>query len=302
MNTNTQANEPYKMVPRKIKSTKSLKRKTLIFKILKYIFLIAAAFISIFPFFWMIICATNDTVSINRGTLLPGGNLIENLQNLFGSDLNFLNGLKNSAIIAISTTVLAILISSAAGYGFEIYRTKNRDRVFNILLLSMMIPFATLMIPLFRMFGQLNSMGLSFMGLNSYGAVIIPFISTAFLIFFFRQNTKSFPKEIIEAARIDGLGEVKIFFQMYMPVMKSSYAAAAIITFMNSWNNYLWPLVALQSKDMKTVPLILSTMGSSYTPDYGMIMTGIVIATLPTAFVFFFMQKQFVQGMMGSVK
>ena len=89
---------------------------------------------------------------------------------------------------------------------------------------------------------------------------------------------------------------------MYMPVMKSSYAAAAIITFMNSWNNYLWPLVALQSPEKKTVPLILSTMGASYNPDYGMIMAGIVIATLPTALIFFLMQKQFVQGMIGSVK
>ena len=89
------------------------------------------------------------------------------------------------------------------------------------------------------------------MGLNTFAAVIIPAISTAFLIFFFRQNTKSFPKDIIEAARLDGLNELQIFFRMYMPVMKSSYAAAAIITFMNSWNNYLWPLVAM------TIPAII---------------------------------------------
>ncbi|MGI6269178.1 MAG: carbohydrate ABC transporter permease [Candidatus Howiella sp.] len=270
--------------------------------ILRYIFLILLSMISIFPFFWMVVCATNTTVDVNRGAMSFGSNLFTNLQNLFAPGTGFLRSLGNSALIAIITTVLALLISSMAGYGFEVFRTRTRDRVFNILLVSMMIPFATLMIPLFRIFGQLNDMGLRFMGLNSYAAVILPSISTAFLIFFFRQNTKSFPKDILEAARIDGLGELQIFFRMYMPVMRSTYAAAAIITFMNSWNNYLWPLVALQSPEKKTVPLILSTFGASYTPDYGMIMAGIVIATLPTALIFFLMQKQFVQGMTGAVK
>lgn len=283
-------------------STVGRKKKVHPFHIFKYVFLILASIISIFPFLWMMICATNDAVDINRGTVTFGTSLFKNLQNLFATDRGFLRALGNSAIIAVITTVLALLVSSAAGYGFEMFRTKNRDRVFNFLLLSMMIPFATLMIPLFRIFGKLSDSGLSFMGLNTFAAVIIPAISTAFLIFFFRQNTKSFPKDIIEAARLDGLNELQIFFRMYMPVMKSSYAAAAIITFMNSWNNYLWPLVALQSPEKKTVPLILSTMGASYNPDYGMIMAGIVIATLPTALIFFLMQKQFVQGMIGSVK
>lgn len=278
------------------------KKKVKPLNVIKYIFLIILSVISIFPFLWMIICATNDAVDVNRGTMAFGTSLIQNLKNLFAADKGFVHSLINSAIISVITTILALFVSSAAGYGFEMFRTKRRDRVFNLLLLSMMIPFATLMIPLFRIFGKLSDSGLSFMGLNTFAAVIIPSVSTAFLIFFFRQNTKSFPKDIIEAARIDGLSEIKIFFQMYVPVMKSSYAAAAIITFMNSWNNYLWPLVALQSPDKKTVPLILSTMGSSYTPDYGMIMAGIVIATLPTALIFFLMQKQFVQGMIGSVK
>lgn len=268
----------------------------------KYLFLIVLSFISIFPFFWMIVCSTNTAVEVNRGKMTFGTNFFENIKNLFAEQNGFVQGLINSAIIAIITTVVALLISSLAGYGFEIFRTKSRDKVFNFLLISMMIPFATLMIPLFRMFGKLNEMGFDVIGLNSFAAVIAPTVSTAFLIFFFRQNTKSFPKDIIEAGRIDGLSEPKIFFKIYMPCMKSTYAAAAIITFMNSWNNYLWPLVALQTQDKKTVPLILSTLGASYTPDYGMIMAGIVIATLPTALIFFLMQKQFVQGMIGSVK
>lgn len=266
-------------------------------KVLKYTFLIIAALLSIFPFVWMIIGMTNKSIDVTKGSLIPGKYLFENMKSLFQSDLNFSISLWNSAKIAIITTVLALIVSSLAGYGFEIYRNKKRDKIFNILLLSMMVPFAALMIPLFKMFSSFK-----IMGLNTTPAVIIPSISTAFLIFFFRQNTKSFPKDILEAGRIDGLNELQIFTRIYIPTMKSTYAAAAIITFMTSWNNYMWPLIALQSPDKRTVPLVIATMGSSYTPDYGMIMSGIVIATLPTALVFFLMQKQFVQGMLGSVK
>ena len=93
-----------------------------------------------------------------------------------------------------------------------------------------------------------------------------------------------------------------VFFRIYMPTMKSTYAAATIVTFMASWNSYLWPLIALQSPEKRTLPLVISALGSSYTPDYGMIMTAVVIATLPTAIIFFLMQKHFVAGMTGSVK
>lgn len=277
-------------------------KKSNLSMILKYVFLSIASLVSIFPFFWMIVSATNKSVDVTRGKLTFGNNLMDNLNNLLSSDLGFIHSLGNSAVIAIITTVLALLVSSIAGYGFEIFRTPARDKVFNVLLLSMMVPFSALMITLFKFFGALKGTPFSFMGLNTVASIVLPSIATAFLIFFFRQNTKSFPKDILEAARIDGLGEIAIFFKMYVPTMKTTYAAAAIITFMNSWNNYLWPLLALQSPEKRTVPLIISTLGSSYNPDYGLIMVAIVIATLPTAFVFFVMQKQFVQGMLGSVK
>ncbi|HFC9105406.1 TPA: carbohydrate ABC transporter permease [Enterococcus faecium] len=259
---------------------------------LKYTALSILSFISIFPFVWMILGMTNTPVDITSGKIKIGSNLIINFQNLFSNELNFTRSLWNSAMIALVTTVFALLISSMAGYGFEIYQSKRKDLIFNILLLSMMIP-------LYRMFSQLNG---TILGINSFLVVILPSISTAFLIFFFRQNVKSFPKDLVEAARLDGLKELSTFFRVYMPTAKNTYAAAAIITFMSSWNNYLWPLVALQSPDKRTVPLVLSAMGASYTPDYGMIMAGLVIATLPTAIVFFVLQKQFVQGMIGSVK
>lgn len=269
---------------------------------IKYIFLGVISLISIFPFFWMIVSATNKSVDITRGKLLPGSNLMENLNNLLGSNLGFVNSLGNSAKIAIIATFLALLVSSIAGYGFEIFRTPARDRLFNLLLLSMMVPFSALMIPLFKFFAKLNSTPFKFMGLNTIFAIVLPSVCTAFLIFLFRQNTKAFPKEILEAARIDGLGEVAIFFKIFVPTMKTTYAAAAIITFMGNWNNFMWPLIALQSPEKRTVPLIISTLGSSYTPDYGLIMIAIVIATIPTALVFFVMQKHFVAGMTGSIK
>jgi lactose/L-arabinose transport system permease protein len=132
--------------------------------------------------------------------------------------------------------------------------------------------------------------------------VVLPTFTTAFLIFFFRQSSKMFPRELLEAGRIDGLSELGLFFKIYMPTMKTTYSAAAIITFMSSWNNYLWPLIVLQTPEKRTIPLLISNLGSSYSPDFGVIMAAVVISTLPTALVFFLMQKQFVAGMVGSVK
>ena len=269
-------------------------------RIFTYLFLICAAIISIFPFFWMIISATNKSVDVSKGRLFPGSHLIENFKNLIET-VDIAQALTNSAIISVTTTVLSLIIASLAGYGFEVYRSKAKDIVFNILLISMMIPFAALMVPLYRMFGSLSQVA-PFMGMDTLVSVMLPTITTAFLIFFFRQNTKMFSRELIEAGRIDGLSELGIFFRIYMPTMKTAYAAAAIITFMNSWNNYLWPLVVLQSPENQTIPLLISNLGSSYAPDYGVIMLTIVIATLPTALIFFVMQKHFVAGMMGSVK
>ncbi|MCP1134667.1 carbohydrate ABC transporter permease [Paenibacillus polysaccharolyticus] len=269
-------------------------------RIFTYVFLSLVAFISIFPFFWMIVSATNKSVDVTRGTLLPGSALIENINKLLDTT-NLIQALSNSAIISIVSTILALLIGSMAGYGFEVFRTKSRDIVFNILLMSMMIPFAAIMIPLYRMFATISSAAPA-IGINTMASVIIPTITTAFLIFFFRQNTKMFPKDLLEAGRIDGLSELGIFLKIYMPTMKTTYAAAAIITFMSSWNNYLWPLIVLQTPDQQTIPLLISNLGAGYAPDYGVIMTAVVIATLPTALVFFIMQKHFVAGMVGSVK
>ena len=230
----------------------------------QYIILSVLAIVSIFPFFWMVVASTNKSVDVTKGTLVPGTYLLENLRHLLESDLQYLSAFKNSIVIAVVTTALAMIVSSAAGYAFEVFKSKGRDRVFSIVLLSMMVPFAALMVPLFRLFSKFNKIPvLKWIGLNTTGSVVIIAIATAFLIFFFRQNTKTFPKELIEAARIDGVGEFGIFTKIYMPTMKSTYAAAVVVTFMTSWNNYLWPLIALQSEDKRTLPLVISALGLS---------------------------------------
>ncbi|AZK46632.1 carbohydrate ABC transporter permease [Paenibacillus lentus] len=259
-----------------------------------HLFLIIASVISLFPFVWMLIGMTNSSSDIVKGKFSFGSMLQSNIAKLL--DMTSLGAaFGNSALIAIVGTVGTLILSSMAGYGFEIYRSKGKDRLFGLLMLSMMMPFAAVMIPLFRMF---SNIGL----LNTPTAVILPSITTAFMIFFFMQNTKSFPRELLQAGRVDGLGEWRLFARVYVPTMKPTYAAAAIITFMNYWNSFLWPLIALQTQDKKTLPLIVSSLASSYNPDYGIIMVAIVVTTLPTVLIFFLLQKQFVQGMLGSVK
>ena len=133
-------------------------------------------------------------------------------------------------------------------------------------------------------------------------AFMLPSISTPFMIMMFRQASRSFPHDIIEAARLDGLSETGIFFRMYMPTMKSTYAAATIITFMNAWNNYLWPKVILQNNDSITMPMLVANLLGGYTVDYGVLMLGVFICTIPTAVIFFCFQKSFTEGITGAVK
>ncbi|MHC5269525.1 carbohydrate ABC transporter permease [Enterococcus sp. LJL98] len=269
-------------------------------KIMMYGFLGLFSIVFAFPFYFMLVSATNHSVDITKGALLPGSYLIQNFKNLM-SQYNIGGAMWNSAKIAVLQTVFSLFIASLAGYGFEIHKSKGKEIIFNLLLLSMMIPFAAIMIPLFQMFGQISQV-IPAIGIDTISAVILPYLTTAFLIFFFRQNTRMFPKSLLEAGRIDGLSEIGLFTRIYVPTMRTTYAAAGIITFMSSWNSYIWPLIILQTPEKQTLPLLISNLGSSYTPDFGLMMLAIVLATIPTAVVFFVLQKYFVAGMLGSVK
>ncbi|MGH0216657.1 carbohydrate ABC transporter permease [Sinorhizobium meliloti] len=252
------------------------------------------AFLSVFPFIWMVLGATNSSIDIIKGKLLPGAAFATNVANFF-TLVNVPLVFWNSAKIAIVATVLTLAVSSLAGYGFEMFRSRRRERVYRAMLLTLMIPFAALMIPLFVMMGKAGL-------INTHLAVVLPSIGSAFVIFYFRQSTKAFPSELRDAAKVDGLKEWQIFLFIYVPVMRSTYAAAFVIVFMTAWNNYLWPLIVLQTNETKTITLVISSLASAYYPDYGVVMVGTILATLPTLAVFFFMQRQFVQGMLGSVK
>jgi len=193
------------------------------------------------------------------------------------------------------TLTIALLICSIAGYGFEIYHDKGKDILMSILLLAMMLPFVAIMIPLFKM---ISAWGL----VNSWIAFVVPSVSTPFMIMMFRQSARSFPSDIIEAARLDGLSETRIFFQMFVPIMKSTYGAAMTVTFMNAWNSYLWPKIVFQQNSAITMPMLVANLKSGYTVDYGMLMLGVLICTLPTAIIFLCLQKSFANGITGAVK
>ncbi|MFP5077846.1 carbohydrate ABC transporter permease [Rhizobium sp. YIM 134829] len=263
-------------------------------RFLTYVALSVAAFLSIFPFIWMLISATNSSIDIIKGKVSFGGALSTNIANFF-TQVDVPLVFWNSAKVAVLTTVLTIIVSSLAGYGFEMFRSKMRDRIYSLVLLTLMVPFAALMIPLFMMMGRAGL-------INTHVAILLPSIASAFIIFYFRQATKAFPTELRDAAKVDGLKEWQIFLYIYVPVMRSTYAAAFVIVFMTSWNNYLWPLIVLQSNETKTITLVVSSLASAYYPDFGVVMIGVILATLPTLFVFFLMQRQFVAGMLGSVK
>ena len=259
-----------------------------------YIFLIVCALISVFPLFWMLTAATNTTLEVAQGKLWFGSNAAVNFKNLLNS-ADLWRSMWNSFFYSTVQTVLCLLICSLAGFGFELYHTKGKDLLFGILLLAMMIPGVATMIPLFTMMSRMKL-------LNTAWGFALPAIATPFMIMMFRQNSRNFPVEIMNAARIDGLSETGIFFKIYMPVMKSTYAAAAVITFMNSWNAYLWPRVVLNKSNAQTMPILIANLANGYTIDYGMLMMAVLFCSLPTIIIFFILQKQFAEGITGAVK
>ena len=259
-----------------------------------YAFLIIVSFISVFPLYWAFISACNNTQEILGGRMIPSTHLMENLRNLFAQQ-DVLTALKNSFATTLLQVVLSLAISSIAGYGFEIYHDKWKDRVMSVLMLAMMVPFVAVLVPLFQLFSK---MGL----LNTWAGFFLPSLATPFLIMYFRNSARTFPKDTIEAARIDGLNEFQIFVRMFVPMMKPTYAAAATITFMNAWNSYLWPKVIMQTSNATTMPMLVSNLMGGYVIDYGVVMAGVTICSLPTVIIFFCLQKSFTNAVAGAVK
>lgn len=260
----------------------------------RYIFLTIAAVLSVFPLYFMLVSATNTSQDVLASKLLPGTHLMDNITNLLASQ-DVASAFWHSTVNAVVTTVLALIISSIAGYGFEVYHSKAKDRFMWLLLLTIMIPFAATMIPLFQVFAKLGM-------INSTFAVVLPAIATPFLVLMFRQTARSFPHEIIEAARMDGIGELAIFFRMFIPTMRPAYVAATVITFLAAWNNFLWPKVILLNNEYQTMPMLISNLLSGYVTDYGALMLAVFIASVPTIILFLVLQRAFVAGFTGAVK
>jgi lactose/L-arabinose transport system permease protein len=259
-----------------------------------YLFLSVSALVSVFPLYFMVVSATNTSQDVLNSRMLPGGELIRNFTSLVGSQAVG-SAMWYSAVNAVATTVLALVVCSIAGYGFEVFHSRGKDRLMGVLLLAMMIPFAATMIPLFQMFATFGLV-------NSTIAVILPAIATPFLVLLFRQSSRSFPHEIIEAARIDGLSELRIFVRIFLPTMRSTYAAAAVITFMAAWNNFLWPKVILVNNTYQTMPMLISNLRAGYVTDYGVLMLAVLLASLPTMAVFLILQRSFAEGITGAIK
>lgn len=272
------------------------KKKTINITVL-YVLLSIGVILSILPFYWMAIGATLPSGKIFSvpPSFLPGNYFLENAKTL-NESLNFVKVMWNSLFVSISYTVISVLICSMAGYAFAKFRFKGKGSIFFIILCTLMIPFQVMLIPLFEIIVFLD-------WLNTYQAIILPTLASPFAIFLMRQNMLSVPISIIESARIDGAGEFRIFFSIVLPTMKPALAAVSIFLFMSQWNNFLWPLITLNSKDMFTLPVALSSLVGLARIDYGQLMLGTTLSIVPVLIFFLIFQKYFISGILGgSVK
>lgn len=266
----------------------------LISTIILWSFLCLGAFFSIFPFYWMIVGASQNPNDVIRGVLTPGNELFLNIKKIsqtYNVALYFFNSLK----IALISVVFGLVVNSLAGFGFAKYQSKARDRMFGILMLALILPQIAIVMPLFRLVA-------AFKMLDTHWGIILPYLMSIFIIFFMRQNFSMFPSEIIEAARIDGAGEFSIFLSVVMPSMKACFASAAIYIFIFQWGSYLWPLMTILSEKNMTLPIAISSITRAYTIEYGGLMFIICISIFPVMAFFLIMQKQFVAGLLGSFK
>ncbi|MGW5647660.1 carbohydrate ABC transporter permease [Saccharopolyspora sp. NPDC003752] len=172
------------------------------------------------------------------------------------------------------------------------YRFRGRRILLGVLLVTIMIPAQVLLVPLFQMMASVG-------WINSYQAAILPFLANAFGIFLMRQSFVDFPDELIESARLDGAGDLRIFYRIVLPVSRPQLGALAIYTFMTQWNAFIWPLLVLQTPDKRTIPVALNTMIGLTRVDYAGLMLGSFLATLPLVVVFVAFQRQFVSGLLG---
>ena len=245
----------------------------------------------IFPFLWMALGSvkTQREILASPPKLLPEHATLENFTQWF-QELNFGSYFTNSLVVAVITVLGNIVFCSMVGYALAKMKFAGKNIVFGAVMVTLMVPSVATFVPLFVI---VSNLGLS----NTYAALILPFLTQTIGVFLMRQFIAGIPDALMEAARIDGAGELRIFFQIILPQCGPAMATLAILTFLSSWNNFLWPLVAAQTDDMYTLPVALSlySTGQNAT-NYSVLLAGAVLIITPILLLFVFLQRYFIQG------
>jgi len=259
-----------------------------------WVFLIIAAIYILAPLVFMFTASVMPAGDIMKMPYrwIPKGFYWQNYwQGIRGNDGSFiyLRNIFNSLVVASIVTMTTVFLSALTGYGLAKYHFKGRYVVFMMILATMMIPFEVIMIPLYLIITKLGIQ-------NSYAGLITPFLVTAFGIFLMRQYYVTFPDEILDAARIDGASEPKIFGTIILPNSVPALATLAVLTFKSQWDNLLWPLLVAQSEEMKTIPLYIVRFTAEKHTDEGAMMAVAAIASIPILILFFRLSRYFISG------
>jgi ABC-type glycerol-3-phosphate transport system permease component len=247
------------------------------------------------PVLWAILSAFKSRADIFAGDVWPRRWSIENFQDLLSKTL-YARWMLNSLVVAVSSSALGLLFCSLGGYAFAKFDFPGRTVLFWIVIASVSIPAFTTVIPLF---GWLARLGL----LDTYVVLILPFAANAFGIFLMRQYATAIPDELLDAGRMDGAGEFRLYWSIVLPLLRPALGTVGVLIFIASWNSYIWPLVMMRSDEMLTLPVGVATLKSDQLPEYGMLMAASVLSSVPIIIAFLIMQRQFIAGLtQGAVK
>ena len=254
-----------------------------------HVVLLAISFLALAPFIWSIFASFKPFKElVSSQDLLPHTWTLNSYREIF-TRAHFLDAAQNSLIAAVSVTIATLLTSSAVGYVFAKYRFWGKDLLFTILLSTLMVPFSVILIPLYI---RIADIGLA----NSLGGIIITGLWSTFGIFMMRQFMETIPFDLLDAARIDGASEWRIFFGIVIPLATAPLAALGVFTFLGNWDSYLWPLVVLNSPEKQTIPLILAGLRSLYWTRYDMWAAGSMLTVVPVLIIYAFASKWFIRG------
>ncbi|MCT1398716.1 carbohydrate ABC transporter permease [Paenibacillus sp. p3-SID867] len=262
-----------------------------------YLFLLVIALTCLIPFYSMIMTSTHANSDIARRLLVvPGVQFLVNYERLIDT-VHIWRGFANSIIISVVSTAIGLYFAALGGYGFAKYNFKHKNILFVAVLGTMMIPGQLGIIGFYKLMDTFNM-------LNTYWPLILPSISSAFGIFFLRQIAdSSVPTEIMESGRIDGYGELRIFHRLVIPLMIPGIATLGILNFIGSWNEFLTPMIILFDNQLQTLPVMIASVKSQFTSDFGAQYVGVVISTIPILIVFSIMSKKVISEIAaGAVK